>query len=66
MSDVDALAIASIVMPDEEEIRADERRKFAKWLENNNFCFVEWKPKEKYSVNRSIETVLAMYEKEQK
>lgn len=50
----------------EQDGRADAIRKFAEWLENNNFCFVEWKPKEKYSVNRSIETVLAMYEKEQK
>lgn len=48
------------------ETRADTIRKFAEWLKNNHFSIVEWKPKEKYSVNRSIETVLDDYEKQAK
>ena len=59
MSDVDVLAISSIVMADEQRIRADERRKFAEWfakvskVSQLNF---------EYTIKRWIED----YEKDQK
>ncbi len=48
----------------EAEIRADERRKFAEWLEKKDLLTL-WHGDDDYET-LSAEKVLAMYEKEQK
>lgn len=69
MSDVDVLAMASIVMADEEKIRADERRKFAENLKEEIYEYLmeHYESRLSYiAITRIINGALTEYEKEKK